>query len=95
MNIKKTIVMGTLSLALLISFLPGVTQARPTNPDQDIVAPNSLVKPMTVLTYFNVGDGVPAFWPYAQDGWYGSLPLVSYSIANGVVYARYEGNVFK
>ncbi|MCP1185000.1 hypothetical protein [Paenibacillus sp. 1781tsa1] len=95
MNIKRSIAMFALSLAMISSFLPNATQASPTTTDQDRVTVKLAVKPMTVLTYFNVGDGVPPFWIYNQDGWYGTLPLVSYDIANGVVYARYQGNVYQ
>ncbi|KKD53496.1 MULTISPECIES: hypothetical protein [Paenibacillus] len=97
MRIKRTLSLAALSLALTASFSTAAVFAdAPTNaPKSHDIDITAAVKQVTVINYYNVGDGVPKSISYSQDGWNGTLVLVSYENANGVIAARYTGNVYK
>jgi len=98
LKIHHKLGLAALSLALAASFSTSAVFADSVSnaPQPSKVSIASESTKMTIYRYYNVGDGVEQAIGYADsDGWVGILYLVSYSNDGNVVYAKYQGIVYR
>ncbi|KJD46840.1 hypothetical protein [Paenibacillus terrae] len=99
MRIKRTLSLAALSLALTASFSTAAVFAdAPTNaPKSHDVSPNLESRPFDEVFYYPVGWGIQKVITNhkTEDGYVGTIIMVSYEIKDGIVAVRYQGTVYK
>lgn len=102
MRLSKVLMLTACSFILTTSISSGGVSAAKVQPNtstnvSDVVSPMLESKFFSVVHYYPVGFGVPKYLTgyKTDDGYEGTLVLVSYHTVDGIVAARFEGTVYR
>lgn len=102
LRLSKVLILTACSFILTTSISSAGVSAADVQPNMSPSASNVVVADLETrfesrVFYYPVGFGVPKSLPNfkTEDGYIGTLVLVSYNTVDGIVAARYEGYVYR